>query len=372
VTPLQEVKKIISENLNVHSSLKEEKGSNHFLSGLQHFISHRPSTKALKLYELVLTSALSAEQSAPNAGIVMLQKFVGVSNKQLLRPVYKSDIVDGLQQYSFDKDVNELLLCALEYSASNTNIAIKKSTSKKQYVEIVDGYRFELKCQLPLEKTIAINNCKLVSIDGYVESVSEIHHLLERASDNKDAIVLACRGFSNDVLHTLKINLDRKTLLVYPYYSSFDAESANTLVDLAIIAGSDLVSSLRGDLISSINLDSYLKLEECILSSDGIRIRNRNSSTRAAKHVLELKKRIVERPELDSYLSKRIATLTAQCIDIGVPQDMFYYSKSLQLDMGIRYISAALNGRSSVEDAASTAYKSLLSLIDSLDIQTFT
>ena len=47
---------------------------------------------------------------------------------------------------------------------------------------------------------------KFIIIDGYIETVGEIHHLLDQAYKTKVPHVIFCFGMSNEVDHVIKYN----------------------------------------------------------------------------------------------------------------------------------------------------------------------
>ena len=99
------------------------------------------------------------------------------------------------------------------------------------------------------DDNLFLRDARIACIDGYVESVSELHLLLEELSEAKVPCFLFVRGMSEDVLHTIKTNNDRKTLMVFPYIVPFDLDSVNTIVDIAVSAGTDVLSNLKSDKI---------------------------------------------------------------------------------------------------------------------------
>jgi hypothetical protein len=149
---------------------------------------------------------------------------------------------------------------------------------------------------------------------------------------------------SEDVLHTIKVNNERKTLQVYPFLVPFDAENVNTIVDIAVVSDSDVTSSLKGDLISTIDLKKLGCAHGCSFTSAGsINIKKAKNKKRIQDHVDVLKKTLDERKELSEIFTKRIRSLSTSCLEISIPDDVDYYSKSQQIDEGIRILSSVIN-----------------------------
>lgn len=337
----QEVKKIIIDNLLIETSLcswdlKTKRKLQHFS-----FIKTK-NEKIRKKFELILDHAFAAEKECPGAGHFFLRYLVNQEEINYVIPRNRLDLIDLLKSKSLSKNVVEILKTCLEMSSKNTKITIKKSSNNSTCLELFDGYTFEVQSLLKI-KNLELKNTKIICIDGYIESVSEIHHLLERLSETKEQAVLFCRGMSNDVLNTIKVNLDRQTITLYPYIVNFDVFDANKLVDIAVVSNNDIVTSLKGNLISSIDLEKIKSVDSCSCSQSIVRIKNQKSSKRIEEHILHLKKLLEERPEIEEILAKRLKSLTSNCLDISIPDDMNFYSNCQQLDEGIRIISSVIN-----------------------------
>ena len=93
-------------------------------------------------------------------------------------------------------------------------------------------------------------NCKVFIVDGDITAVSDIHYLLESLSEEKRSCLLIARSFAPDVLNTLHVNFARGTLNIIPVDIPFEQDTANILVDIAAACNTDIVTPLKGDLIS--------------------------------------------------------------------------------------------------------------------------
>jgi hypothetical protein len=172
---------------------------------------------------------------------------------------------------------------------------------------------------------------------------------------------------SDDVLHTIKVNFDRKTVLVYPYCIPFDPENVNTIVDIAVVSGTDVISSTKGQLISSLDPKSLGTIESCTLSSSVISIKNRSTKKRVQDQVLNLKRLLDDRQELEDILTKRIKSLSSSCIDINIPDDINFPSTSSRLDEGIRVIRAILENKFFPEEVAQKYVDAYVALMQDRD-----
>lgn len=336
---LEFIKNNLNVGLSLDSSLKTKRG-------LQHFISHKFSDKEMqKIYEIILSYAVSAEKLCPSSGVSFLKKIVNKDTNGNLTQVFNSKIklINFIENKNYKKLITEILLFLIESSDSNTKISFKKSSSSTTYVEISRGFTFEAKKILKEDK-LSFKNVYVACIDGYIENISELHHFLEEISSIRIPCFLFVRGMSDDVIHTIKVNNDRKTFFVFPYVIPFDLENANTIVDIAIVSGTDVLSNLKGQLISSINIGMIGKVDSITVSNEMINIQNVATIKSVQNHLNNLINSLEEKNEIVApILQKRINALSSNKIEICIPDDINFFSTSQQLDEGIRIISAMLN-----------------------------
>jgi len=338
------VKEEIRKNLSSCLSLTLTSGNIRTRRGLQHFSFLKFSDKKLqKIYDLIFSQALQAEGKCPGSGIRFLQLVSGTSSGTLSSiPKNREDVISILRSLNLDTKNLNILEEVVRICNSTSKIAIKKSSSQKSYVELTEGYSFDLKPLLSLG-SYSLDNPKVLCVDGYIESVSEVHHLLTSLVETKSPCLLFCRGMTDEVTHTLKVNIDRKTVLTYPYVVPYDLDNVNTLVDIAVVSNTDVVSSTKGDLISSSGIEDLGRVDSCTASGGLMTFKSQESASRVRNHVSNLKKSLEEKPESAEFISRRIRSLSSSCIDISIPDDMNFYSSSQQLDEGIRVISSIMN-----------------------------
>lgn len=362
---MKNVLDFIRDNVIVQNSIKEQNGQVRLNRNLQHFISLKPfEGSAQALYEKILSHAITAERIFPGGGKFILKKIVSFEGmtSDIFVPKTKQELIKQLISANLNKNILNMLLEALDLVTTQTTFLIKKSTNSYFSVEYNEGYKFDLTCHILNKKSKNLTKPKIICIDGYIENVSEIHHLLQKFSETQEVCLLFCRGMSDDVRHTIKVNLDRSTLNMIPYITPFDVDSCNTLVDIAIIAGCDVVSTTKGQLISSIKYESLGSIEKCECLNEAVVIYNNHTRHSVLKQIENLKKKIEERSEIEDILSKRIRSLTASCIEFRIPDDLNYQSNCQQLDEGIRVLSKAVSRQLDVKKMLDDVLKSYESL----------
>lgn len=357
------VKNLISKNLHVHLSMSEAKTN----KSIQHFLEIRPKLSLeKKIYEMVISAAVAAEKHAPGSAILLLQQFVAENTKEAATTNVlhtKHSILKQLNHLS--KKNIAIAETIIELASGSSSIILKKSTNGNFFIEMYEGYVFSANCLIDI-RPCTIKNVAVSLIDGYVENVSEIHHLLTSLAESQQKCLIFCRGMSSDVSHTIKVNNDRGIMSVYPYQIPFDIDGINTLVDIATVVGCDVTSSLKGDLISSIKAEQLLKVSGCSLQKDKVTFSNASTKKSVNSHIKNIREKMENNPDLSETLQKRVRSLSASCLEIGIPNDINYASNSMELDEAIRHIMAAASRGMQKEEVVKKYLESLNETISNL------
>jgi hypothetical protein len=191
---------------------------------------------------------------------------------------------------------------------------------------------------------ISVSNCKVIFIDGIIESVAECHHLFQFSYDKKIPLVIFSRGFAEEVNSTAALNFQRQTAQLIPIIVPFDEVGVNSLGDLAACFGSEVVSSDKGQLISSIKVDeckSALKVTATPNFTEIEFFENRTDEV-----VSSLSEKIKSKNEAEAdLLRKRIDALGSGSITIRVGSDQKSTSGFIRdrIDFGIRFVKSCMS-----------------------------
>ena len=348
---------------NVNSDVLVESHKNVLLhTKLQAIFNFKPGEAAEQhLLEIILNHAMAAEKLGPGAFDETIRMTLELlkqsgkgfqqSNNQKLETTVSSlatetdvqKLIDGVVS-KIDVKVGSILREALNLSGFGGRILIEKSTTPVSSVELTRGYTFETTSAWQL--STRLDDVRAFVIDGYVEQVSEIHHLLQAASDAKETAILFVRGLSNDVLHTLRVNYDRGTLKMVPIIVKFDLDGINTVNDIAIATGCDLISSNKGDLINSIKYESAPRLKSVIVYPNKVVIHHDVTAKSVAVHVANLRKKRTEPSVVDdvgNLYDKRIRSLSPNHVVIRLPDNKDYVRLSQAIDVTLRTIKAMID-----------------------------
>ena len=222
--------------------------------------------------------------------------------------------------------IKKIISNSIRMAGSENKIFVEPGVSEESSIELVKGYYFkrqlsqESQCFLNAENTWERKNVKTFIIDGDVTTVSDIHFLLESLSKSKRPCILIARSFSPDVLNTLHANFRRGTLDIMPIDFPFEQDTANMLVDITAACNTDIVTPLKGDLISKSCRKDLKEVKSIKVTSSGITIINPQSDRRCHSLLLNLKNRIQNEKhiEIKEILSKRITSLSGSKVIIKI------------------------------------------------------
>ena len=300
------------------------------------------------IYNIIIDHCQKAEQAGPGSFLPTLKLILDlldgkrfdesvldyVSSKSF-RPQLKQS-QEFITKFIDDSQISSLFYDVLEISGIEGKVVFEVSENENAVIELTNGFSF--KVQFPFQINFFDKNVKILIIDGNIESISEIHNVLQNAAERKDSMIIVARGMSPDVVNTLKVNFARKTLSVIPAFVRYDLEGINVINDIAIASSTDIISSMKGQLISAIKYDEIKSVEEVECNGKTLTIVNNNAIHAANLQV----KMLVEKryqtsvEQLAVVIDERIKSLTPNCVRVKVPKTRNYASVSEKFDTCLR------------------------------------
>jgi chaperonin GroEL (HSP60 family) len=233
--------------------------------------------------------------------------------------------IKKLINYKFkDRELREIIKQSIKLSGSSRKIFVEKSMSNRSSISASCGYTFQFGCDAGIvsKKPWKRKDARCAIIDGVIENISEIHHLLESASETKEPHVLFVRGLSDDVKNTLIVNKIRGTIDVIAVEIPVIESTINILNDIAAVCNSDVISSYKGDLISKSLRRELPTVESICVDGNSTSITNNRSKNRVAIQISEIKnkKDVADHLELIDLFEKRIKNLSSDSVQIKIGQ----------------------------------------------------
>ena len=265
----------------------------------------------------------------------------------------KKECFSFIRHQLLDKKNYDIIVEICEHAGMDSKIFIENIESHNSLIEIKSSHFFQVETfdEFLNKESWFAENCRCIIIDGIIESVSEFHHILEHASKNIDPIVVVATGFQEDVLQTLYVNNKRKTLNVIPVKLISDESFINSVVDISVVAGTDPVNALKGELISSINYDSLPIVESVEVKNGSILISNFKTEYQSRVHLERLKREFdkkaeglnnIEREILQESYVSRFRSLSSKSLHISAGQNLSNEQKrnlKIDIDRSLRLIN---------------------------------
>lgn len=284
---------------------------------------------------IILEMMTSAKLTFGGAEIYALLSFISCIEKNKIeddtiyefsKKANKANIKD-LDRFlkSIDTDIfsKTLIYQILKIGGINCRVNVKEGNEYDSRINFVNGYKFEAHLnhnfQISISKEeLRLTNCGILLVDGVISRVSEIHHLLEKYTNSSSGLIIAARGFEEEVIATLAVNFKRKTLRVVPVQLPNILENINSIKDIAVVSQSEIISSLKGDLISAFDIEKIKTITSAKISGREFIITNKINNAGLNSHISHLQELISKEnfPDKITLLEKRISSLTPNIANI--------------------------------------------------------
>lgn len=261
------------------------------------------------------------------------------------------DLEQIIEKVCEDRLLAQVVVGAMKVAGLQGKIYFENGRQHNFVVERRTGYNFKTKPYKFFLDSSGVwerQNVRVLLIDGVLEQVSEIDQILNAALTNKQSGMIVCRGFSEEVIATLKANFDRGLIDVMPVRINSDLESINILNDMASVCGCDIVSSLKGDLISCVKWDSLPVINKvrCLLDKTTIEEeKTRNSVNAQIKHLLAKRFDNQNLEDVVNLIDERIKALTSESVIVRLPVMTHLQNQTAKgkFDTSLRTVKAVLN-----------------------------
>ncbi len=256
-------------------------------------------------------------------------------------PAEIDGLVDSITQ---DAVIFSIIKEATALAGIEGNIVVEESELPNTIIELQFGYNFKInsfKGFMPSFGTWTRSNLKILLVDGLVDKVSELDKILAKSFETKIPLMIIAQGFSEEIVATLHSNNSRGNFDIMPVRLEQSLEALNVLNDIAVVSGCDIVSSLKGEMLTFVNYDSLPMVEKISLTNNVITIHNNQTRENVLGHLQYLQSRRKSQEEntsisdLSDLTTKRIQNLLAHIVKISIPKKDANKFKS-KIDNAIR------------------------------------
>ena len=243
-----------------------------------------------------------------------------------------------------EKNSKNILEWIVNNSSPDREIDIQQSYVEDIEIKVSDNtfFKIEFDCDfLGPNKEIELKNYRFIIIDGYLESIGEIHHLLHYAAKSKEPHVIFCFGMSDEVKNVIIENNSRGITQIMPISMSFNESSINILNDIALVHDSEVISCNKGQTISQ-EMRKTLSVGKFItINRNGFSVEPLVDASKIKTHIRYLQKRINDaEPDMNTSIIKtRIKNIKSKSLTLFINKELSKNSLfNRSLDYGLRML----------------------------------
>lgn len=302
--------------------------------------------------DLLISAFINSERRVAGSGFLFLKMYASsFCDQSFLKFGNRAQTVDIQKILNFysGKEASNIALSAFKLAGRDGKLFLEKDQAPQTQI-IVSSQRIDWKpssefFNMLSRNSIRLRNPALVFIDGIIESVAECHKIFQDSHDKSIPVLVFARGFNDDVISTSVENIRRETAFVVPIVIPYDIVGANSLADLAMCFETDVVSSLKGDLISSIDISTVPRINEANVSQFGIEVQCERSQTDSVVEGLNSRLKHVSEDDSNVIMS-RIKKIGHHAVTIKVGQDSseLFGIKRDRIDACLRLLPIILRG----------------------------
>jgi hypothetical protein len=313
---------------------------------------------------IIEVAAIDCEKASPGAGKLFLNIIVNLLpddiRRSMIHKIENKNIKTALNEIDlnatgictkedFDAYVKEALSPIAQQIISETlnvyslgdQIVVKKSLLRETLIEKIVGYDFDnitvnsFFLQNNLWKR---NNVNVVIVDGIIESVGEIYHLLEKAHETNEPYLIVCAGILPEPMNVIQHNFARKTIDVIVGQIKTDEFSIHTVVDFGTVCLADPISALKGETISGSILRGTVKVDRIEANGQSVKVINENAKTAAKDLLRDVIERSSNSPDMTFLFQKRVKSLSSSIVNVAIGRDDVDKEKTVieQVDVFLR------------------------------------
>jgi hypothetical protein len=296
------------------------------------YLNFLPVTKTDTIIKnLILSEYYRCENVYPYLGDYFIARFFEIIKKPskrksfLFQNKHEKELISSVTNNNV-KNIAKWLIdnINLEY-----NIIVEESEEKDFYIDVIDDFIFDFEYDYDFYKNnpgLCVKDYNFIIIDGFLESVSEIHHLMFKANESKEPYVIFCHGLSEEVKYNILKNNKEGRTQVLPVSINYNENTLNVLNDLAVVHNDSIVSSKLGQTISQEIRRSLKKGKSITFLKNSLLLKSSASYIDILTHRNFLKKRIENaNRKMDvntDVLYDRLKSFSLKSVKLYVPKDL--------------------------------------------------
>ena len=307
------------------------------------------------LVPIIEVNAIDCEKHAPGAGKLFLDLVTHDLSKSIRNNIVfkiEDDIIQNvLRQINenstglchkddYDDYIEETLgfaskdivQRALNLFKAGDQVRVEKNFIRKTTIEKTTGYVFD---NITFNPAFNINSgwkrkdVNVLLIDGIIESVGEIHHMLEKAYETGESYLLICSGILPEPLSVIHTNFLRKTIDVIVGTVDSNEFGIQTMVDLGTCCMTEPISAMKGESISQASRREFTKVDKVEVFPNKLMISNLCARDATNSLLLDVMRRAEDNNDIAYLYQKRVKSLSSSTIKVSIGRDDIDRCKSV-------------------------------------------
>ena len=266
----------------------------------------------------------------------------------------EGDMLKDVSSISCNNDVNlgEIITEAYEKVGKDGVVLMEESETENTYVNIVDGVQIDSGLTSPhfitdtdKQRTV-LENPLILIIASEIPNVRKIQNILEFVIKNNRSLLIVAH-VSQQVKSALLMNKVKGTIKVNVVdLPGFGPTKQDTIKDLAILTGADVINEELGDDLDTISLDSLGEAEKAVTDDKNTVITTLETTEDTTERIKEVKKlhKKEKNPFLKTKIEQRLAMLSGSVgiVRVGADSKVELKEKKDRVEEAIYATKAAL------------------------------
>ena len=288
----------------------------------------------------------------------------------------KEDIARVASISANDTEIGNLIADAMEKVSKDGVITIEESKTSTTEVNVVEGMEFNKGYVSPYlvtdtEKMETIMDSPYILItDKKISNIQEILPILEKLSQSGGKLAIIADDFESEALSTLILNKLRGVLnVVCVKAPGFGDSRINTLEDIAILTGGEVISKDLGMELKDVEINQLGRAKQIKVTKDNTIIVDGSGDKKALKDRIALIKNQITETKVkydQDKLRDRLAKLAGgvAVIEVGAATEVEMKDKKLRIEDALAATKAAVE--EGILPGGGTAYVNVIPKIEEL------
>lgn len=182
------------------------------------------TTTTLVLLKSIFYEGLKEIESGVDP--ILLKRELNNSLNKIIKEIYKlskmpndKQLLDVAINSSEDEEIGKIVTDVYSKVKSRFAIKLEESKTEKTYYDIKSGYNLDIETSsvyFDNNDEIIINNCYVLILSGYLESLEQISDIINESIERNKNIIIFCSDFNDDIKNDVllyKIQLNKNVFL---------------------------------------------------------------------------------------------------------------------------------------------------------------